>query len=333
MQIVKLKVDISNKEVDQIRDYLTASLQSSVPYSSHGPAFSHQFDDDRTVIVVNHNKLPDLSRFDFVESILTDLPEYALASRKAKPDDTIVRVGDLEIGGPKPVIIAGPCAVENWEQMAAIAETIAKMGIRIMRGGAYKPRTSPYDFQGLKSEGIELLARVKKQFGLHIVTEVMSSDKIDEVEEVADVLQIGSRNMFNYPLLEALGQSDKPVMLKRGMSAKMKEWLMSAEYLLSRGNSQVILCERGIKSFEDATRNTLDLNVVPHIKQVSHLPVLVDPSHGTGVSSLVIPMSKAALAAGADGLLVEVHNHPEQALSDGDQAIDPMDLLQLRNSV
>jgi len=202
-----------------------------------------------------------------------------------------------------------------------------------MRGGAYKPRTSPYDFQGLKSEGIELLARVKKQFGLHIVTEVMSSDKIDEVEEVADVLQIGSRNMFNYPLLEALGQSDKPVMLKRGMSAKMKEWLMSAEYLLSRGNSQVILCERGIKSFEDATRNTLDLNVVPHIKQVSHLPVLVDPSHGTGVSSLVIPMSKAALAAGADGLLVEVHNHPEQALSDGDQAIDPMDLLQLRNSV
>ena len=213
--------------------------------------------------------------------------------------------------------------------MARLADRLVNMGIRYMRAGAYKPRTSPYSFQGLKKQGLEILSMIKKKFGLKIVTEVMSIDKIDEVSEVADILQVGSRNMFHYAMLERLGKQNKPALLKRGMAANMKEFLLSAEYLLCQGNNNVILCERGIKTFETATRNTLDLSIVPHIKQKSHLPVVVDPSHGTGVRSLVIPMSLAALACGADGILIEVHNHPEKAMSDGHQTISPDELSAL----
>lgn len=259
-------------------------------------------------------------------------PEYVLCSRKTQPHDTIINAGNNLLIGKKdqPCIIAGPCAVESYEQLNIIAGKLTDIGIKFFRAGAYKPRTSPYSFQGLKSKGLEYLFKIKEKYGLKIVTEVMSIDKLDEVSDVADILQVGSRNMYNYPLLEFLGQqSQKPILLKRGMSAKMKEFLLSAEYILHNGNKNVILCERGITTFENATRNTLDLNVVPHLKQKSHLPVFVDPSHGTGIRSLVVPMSMAALACGADGLEIEVHHDPKEALCDGNQSITPEELNEL----
>ena len=276
-------------------------------------------------------------KLDNISEVVDDVPEYALGSRRLTPDDTAVVVGTVDgecIGGKRrPVVIAGPCSVENYDQMARVAERLVILGVRFMRAGAYKPRTSPYSFQGLKKAGLEIIARIKKEFGLLMVTEVMHGDKIDEVSEVADMLQVGSRNMFNYALLEQLGRQPKPVLLKRGMAAGMHEFLLSAEYLLSAGNGNVVLCERGIKTFEVATRNTLDLNVVPHVKQRSHLPIIVDPSHGTGVRSLVAPMSLAALACGADGLLIEVHDDPEHAMSDGEQSLTPDELGQLMQNI
>lgn len=257
----------------------------------------------------------------FVADRITDLPEYALASRKLKPESTEIICGNDLIGGEDLTIIAGPCAIESYEQINRIAGSLAEMGIRFLRGGAYKPRTSPYSFQGLKGEGLEYLNRMKEKYGSKIVTELMTADHLDEVADVADIIQVGSRNMYNYSLLEALGKVNKPVLLKRGMSAKMNDFLLAAEYILTHGNPHVIFCERGISTFETATRNTLDLNVVPYIKQHSHLPIIVDPSHGTGIRSLVTPMSLAAIACGADGLEIEVHDQPDKALSDGPQSL------------
>ncbi len=247
---------------------------------------------------------------------------YQLVSREWKAENTVVTVNGCRIGDPSELVtIAGPCAVENREQIFTITEYLSKIGVRLIRGGAYKPRTSPYAFQGLKTEGLQLLRAAADKFNMAVVSEVMSVDRIEELCEYADVLQVGTRNMQNYPLLKALGKINKPVMLKRGMSSTVEEWLLAAEYILLGGNENVILCERGIRTFENATRNTLDLSVVPLVKTLSHLPVIVDPSQATGVRDLVPPMCYAAVAAGADGLIVEVHNQPEEALSDGAQSL------------
>jgi 3-deoxy-7-phosphoheptulonate synthase len=258
-----------------------------------------------------------------VESVKRVLAPYKLVSREMHPHDTVVRLGRLEVGGAGFAVVAGPCAVESHEQMSATACAVREAGAGALRGGAYKPRTSPYSFQGLGREGLEILSQVAREVGLPAVTEVVEVADVELVDQYADAFQAGARNMQNFRLLKALGQSRKPVVLKRGMAAKVEDLLTAAEYILSEGNPNVILCERGIQTFETATRNTLDLSAVPLIKQRSHLPVLVDPSHGTGIRELVAPMAKAAVACGADGVLVEVHYRPEEALSDGHQSLDP----------
>jgi 3-deoxy-7-phosphoheptulonate synthase len=266
------------------------------------------------------------------EAIRVSKP-YKLVGRDLKSEDTVVRIGEAEIGGLEPAIIAGPCAVESLEQTLEIAETVASCGVKFFRGGAFKPRTSPYSFQGLGEEGLKILARVREQFGLKIVTEVLDTETADLVEEYTDVMQIGARNMQNFSLLRRVGQASKPVMLKRGMAATLEELLLAAEYIMAEGNYNVILCERGVRTFADHTRNTLDLSIVPAVQNRSHLPIIVDPSHGTGKRHKVIPMARAAVAAGADGIMVEVHNHPERALSDGPQALLPEMFKQLVEEV
>jgi 3-deoxy-7-phosphoheptulonate synthase len=262
---------------------------------------------------------------------MTARKPYQLVSREWKSQKTTFEINGVEIGKDL-LMIAGPCAVENEEQIYTISEFLSKKGVRFMRGGAYKPRTSPYSFQGLKKEGLKLMRRAAYDHGLAVVSEIMSASQLDEFVENVDILQVGTRNMQNYPLLRALGKINKPVLLKRGMSSTIEEWLLAAEYVLSGGNEQVILCERGIRTFETATRNTLDIAAVPLVQQLSHLPVIVDPSQGTGVRDIVDPVSVAAIAAGADGLIIEVHNQPEEALSDGDQSIylDQFETLQKR---
>jgi 3-deoxy-7-phosphoheptulonate synthase len=252
-----------------------------------------------------------------------------LAVKNEDQPATRVRVGDLLVGGETIIVMAGPCTVETDEQLMETAREVKEAGAHILRGGAFKPRTLPYSFQGLGEEGLRLLARARDETGLPIVTEVMSPEDVELVEAYTDVLQIGTRNMQNFPLLKRVGRASKPVLLKRGMSATIYEWLGCAEYILSEGNPDVILCERGIRSFNDVTRNTLDISAVPIIKQVSRLPVIVDPSHGTGIRSLVTPMTKAGVAAGADGALVEVHCDPDHALCDGAQSLRPWEFRAL----
>jgi 3-deoxy-7-phosphoheptulonate synthase len=254
---------------------------------------------------------------------------YVLASRDFKKSDTIIRIGQDEIGGADPVIIAGPCAVESYDQTMQIAEAVASCGITFFRGGAFKPRTSPYSFQGLGKEGLLILSEARNQFGLKIVSEVLDTENFDIVEDFADVLQIGARNMQNFSLLRRAGQTQKPVLLKRGMSSTLEEWLLAAEYILHEGNYNVILCERGVRTFADHSRNTLDLSILPVAQRLSHLPIIIDPSHGTGRRDSVKPLARAGIAAGAKGVMVEVHNHPELALSDGPQALLPEDLKPL----
>ena len=246
-----------------------------------------------------------------------------LAGRQARPAGSIVHVGGIAIGGPGVVVIAGPCAVEDEEQLLSTAREVKAAGARVLRGGAYKPRTSPYSFAGLKEDGLKLLALARAETGLPVVTEVMDARHLEQVMACTDILQVGSRNMQNYTLLEEVGRCRVPVLLKRGMSATLAEYLLAAEHVMKGGNSQVILCERGIRTFEPSTRYTLDLGAVPMLKHHTHLPVVVDPSHGTGVAWMVGPMACAAIAAGADGLLVEVHAHPARALSDGGQSLSP----------
>jgi 3-deoxy-7-phosphoheptulonate synthase len=246
---------------------------------------------------------------------------YQLVSREWKKENTVINLKNTSIGNGNITVIAGPCAVENEDQIFTICEFLSKQNVKILRGGAYKPRTSPYSFQGLKKDGLILMRQAADKFNMNVITEVMDTNLVDEVAQYADILQVGTRNMQNYQLLRALSKIDKPVMLKRGMSSTMEEWLLAAEYILSGGNDKVILCERGIRTFETATRNTLDLSIVPLLKSISHLPVIVDPSQGTGIRELVEPMSIAAVAAGADGIMVEVHNQPEEALSDGAQSL------------
>jgi 3-deoxy-7-phosphoheptulonate synthase len=258
---------------------------------------------------------------------------YKLVSRDVKDEDTVVRIpthlGDVIFGGTEVAMVAGPCAIESREQAFQIAGHVKAAGVRLFRGGAYKPRTSPYSFQGLGEPGLKILAAVREEFGLGIVTEAIDHESLDLVEKYADVIQIGARNMQNFALLKRAGRSQKPVLLKRGMSATLDEFLMAAEYLMSEGHYNVILCERGVRTFSDYTRNTLDLSIVPAVQRRSHLPIVVDPSHGTGRRNKVLPLSRAAVAAGANGLLVEVHHDPDRALSDGPQSILPEELHQL----
>ena len=261
--------------------------------------------------------------FPGVEKVMPILSPYKLVSREFKPADTIVDVGGIKIGGNRIVVMAGPCAVENFDLLYSIARSVKKGGAVILRGGAFKPRTSPYSFQGLGEEGLKYLVEVKKRTGLPVATELMDVRDLDIVERHADIIQIGARNMQNFDLLKEVGRSKKPVLLKRGMAASIKDWLLSAEYILQNGNFNVILCERGIRTFETETRFTQDLSSIPVIKSLSHLPVVVDPSHAVGRWGLVPPMAKAAVACGADGLLIEVHSKPEEALCDGPQAMLP----------
>jgi 3-deoxy-7-phosphoheptulonate synthase len=282
---------------------------------------------ERTIIgVIGDERLIRKEQFALlpqVDDVIPILKPYKLASREFKSENTIVDVAGARIGGKAVAVIAGPCSVENEEQIFRTAERVKTAGAHLLRGGAYKPRTSPYAFQGLGVDGLKLLAKVREATGLGIVTEVMESAEADIVAEYADMLQVGARNMHNSKLLRSLARINKPVLLKRNFSATLNEFLMSAEYLLSGGNNRVVLCERGIRTFVEYTRNTLDLNVVPAVHQLSHLPIIVDPSHGTGRHDLVLPMSLASIAAGADGLIVEVHPDPAQALSDGEQSITP----------
>ncbi|GAB5045755.1 3-deoxy-7-phosphoheptulonate synthase [Thermodesulfovibrio sp. TK110] len=266
--------------------------------------------------------LQSLESLDGVEAVIPILKPYKLASKEVKKDKTVIKVGDVSIGGKEIVIIAGPCAVENEDQIINTAKTVKSMGAHILRGGAYKPRTSPYSFQGLGKEGLELLKKAGEIARMPVVTEVVNPEHVDLVCEYVDILQIGTRNAQNFELLKRVGQVQKPVILKRGMSMTIKEWLMSAEYILSEGNRNVILCERGIRTFETATRNTLDLSAIAVLKEETHLPVIVDPSHATGYAKYVPSMSYAAVAAGADGLMIEVHPQPEKAFSDGPQSLN-----------
>ena len=274
-----------------------------------------------------------LEAFPFVEKVLPVLKPYKLASREFRPEGSVVNVDGVLVGGRRVVVMAGPCAVEGREGLLETARSVKAAGGHILRGGAYKPRTSPYTFQGLGEEGLKYLAEAKRETGLPIVTELMDTREASVVYEYADLVQIGARNMQNFKLLKEVGSRQKPVLLKRGMSSTVKELLLAAEYIMSEGNYDVILCERGIRTFEDATRNTLDLSIVPLIKQLSHLPVIVDPSHATGKWDLVPPMALAAVAAGADGIMVEVHPRPEEALSDGPQALLPSTFAKLMDDL
>jgi 3-deoxy-7-phosphoheptulonate synthase len=286
--------------------------------------------EERTIIGVigDDRRVADAGMFESLPGVaecVRVLKPFKLASRDFHPRSTVVTIGkgpgQVEVGGRAVPVMAGPCAVESWEQLEEIAIAAKASGARMIRGGAFKPRSSPYSFQGLGEEGLKLLARAREATGLPVVTEVMTVDAVPLVEEYADCLQIGARNMQNYDLLRAVGKAKKPVMLKRALSGTIEEWLMSAEYILAAGNEDVILCERGIRTYEKATRNTLDLSAVPVLRELCHLPVVVDPSHGTGKRSLVVPMALAGIAAGADGIIVEVHPHPDRALSDGPQSL------------
>jgi 3-deoxy-7-phosphoheptulonate synthase len=295
----------------------------------------------RTAVCITGNSgALDLGSLESMPGVIECIPvskPYKLVSRDVKAENTIVRVptalGEVAFGGSEVAMVGGPCAIETREQAYTVAKHVKAAGARLFRGGAYKPRTSPYSFQGLGEAGLEIMSEVRKEFGLGIITEAIDHESLDLVEEYADVIQIGARNMQNFSLLKRAGRAKKPVLLKRGMSATLDEFLMAAEYLMSEGNYAVILCERGVRTFSDFTRNTLDLAVVPAVQKRSHLPIVVDPSHGTGRRNKVLPLSRAAVAVGADGLLVEVHHDPDRALSDGPQSILPAEFEQLIREV
>ena len=283
--------------------------------------------EDCTIIGVigDRKKIANLevSMLEGVEKTVRITEKYKLVSRHFYPEDTIIDVDGVKIGGKEVVVMAGPCSVESIEQLREAAKAVKAGGAKFLRGGAFKPRTSPYDFQGLAEEGLKMLREVADEEGLKVVTEIVDKDDIELVGKYADIYQVGARNMQNFQLLKALGKAKKPVMLKRGLAATISEWLNAAEYIMAGGNEQVIFCERGIRTYETFTRNTLDLSAVAAIKELSHLPIIVDPSHGTGRWEMVRPMARAAVAAGCDGLIIEVHPHPEVALSDGDQSLTP----------
>lgn len=283
--------------------------------------------DKKTIANLEMNMMPG------VEKTVRITEKYKLVSREFHPDNSVIDVGGVKVGGDQLVVMAGPCSVESLEQLREAARQVKAGGAQFLRGGAFKPRTSPYDFQGLAEEGLKLLRQVADEEGLRVVTEIVDKDDIDLVGEYADLYQVGARNMQNFQLLKALGKAEKPVMLKRGLSSTISEWLNAAEYIAAGGNENIILCERGIRTYETFTRNTLDLSAVAAVKELSHLPVIVDPSHGTGRWQMVRPMARAAVAAGCDGLIIEVHPHPEVALSDGDQSLTPKNFQELMSEL
>jgi 3-deoxy-7-phosphoheptulonate synthase len=316
--VIVMQADASEPQISQVAQFI----------NQHGAKAHISQGEERTIIGVigyKHNvRKEHVQTLPGVEKVIPISKPYKLVSREFKKDNTLINLNGITIGGKEPVIIAGPCSVEDESQILETARIVKENGGHLLRGGAYKPRSSPYTFQGLGEEGLKYLKRAKEETGLYIVTEVLEAMYVPLVAEFADILQIGARNMQNYELLKAVGRIKKPVLLKRGMSAQLTEFLMSAEYIISEGNNQIILCERGIRTFVEYSRNTLDLNVVPAIKNISHLPIFVDPSHGTGRRDLIEPLSMAALAVGADGLMIEVHPRPEQAWSDADQTLDPV---------
>jgi 3-deoxy-7-phosphoheptulonate synthase len=291
----------------------------------------------RTAVCIIGNKGPvDATQFLSMEGVKDAIPvtkPYKLVSRETHPESTVISISNLKIGAGEPVIMAGPCAVESEEQALTIASFVKRHGAQVFRGGAFKPRTSPYSFQGLGEKGLKILEKVRRETGLLIVTEATDSENLTAVEKCADIIQIGARNMQNYSLLRLAGQVSRPILLKRGFAATIDEWLMAAEYIMSEGNTNVILCERGIRTFADNTRNTLDLSAIPSIKEASHLPIIVDPSHAAGRRDYVIPLSRGAIAVGADGLIVEVHHNPAHALSDGMQSLYPEQFAQLMKEI
>lgn len=291
---------------------------------------------DHTVIGAVGRKVidkRDIELLDGVKEVIRISSPYKLVSRVFKPEDTVISVKDVKIGGGHIGMIAGPCTVETYDQMDATAEKLSKTGVRILRGGAFKPRTSPYAFQGLGEEGLKILREVADKYDMLVTSEVMEVNQIPMFLKYVDILQVGARNMQNFNLLKSLGEIRKPVLLKRGLSATIEEWLMSAEYIMAGGNREVILCERGIRTFEHITRNTLDISAIPVVQKISHLPIVVDPSHATGLRDKVAPMSMAAVAAGADGLIIEVHNSPETAVCDGAQSLYPEQFASLFNEL
>ena len=315
--IIVMNFQCSEKEITNVKNELTKKGLGA--HLSQGETFC-------IVGVVGDTRRIDpdnLLTFDGVDKVLKVEEPFKKANRLFKPEDTIINVNGTLVGGNNLGIMAGPCSVESEAQIIEIAKSVKKSGANFLRGGAFKPRTSPYSFQGLELEGLRLLKRAKEETGLSIVTEIMSTDYIDEFVRDVDVIQVGARNMQNFDLLKQLGKTNKPILLKRGLSSTIEEWLMSAEYIMAGGNENVILCERGIRTYEGYTRNTLDLSAIPVIKKLSHLPIIVDPSHASGYWYLVEPLAKAAIAAGADGLMIEVHNDPQHALSDGQQSVKP----------
>ena len=315
--IIVMNPKCSEREIADVKNELTR--QGLGVHLSQGETFC-------IVGIVGDTRRIDsdnLLTFDGVDKVLKVEEPFKKANRLFKPEDTVVNVNGTLVGGNNLGIMAGPCSVESEEQIIEIAKAVKESGANFLRGGAFKPRTSPYSFQGLELEGLRLLKRAKEETGLSIVTEIMSTDYIDEFVRDVDVIQVGARNMQNFDLLKQLGKTNKPILLKRGLSSTIEEWLMSAEYIMAGGNENVILCERGIRTYEGYTRNTLDLSAIPVIKKLSHLPVIVDPSHASGYWYLVEPLAKAAVAAGADGLMIEVHNDPQHALSDGQQSVKP----------
>ncbi|MFB3925330.1 MAG: 3-deoxy-7-phosphoheptulonate synthase [Syntrophales bacterium] len=326
--VIVMKKNASQAQIEHVMDWI-----ESVGYRPH-PSFGVE----RTIIGVmgddrGKEQLKSAAYLPGVENIVPILKPYKLASREIKDGRTIVQTGDLQIGGGRFVIMAGPCSIESEEQLMESAYIVKKGGADILRGGAFKPRTSPYSFQGLEEEGLKLLRKAGERSGMPVVTEVMNTTDVDLVEEYTDILQIGARNIQNFALLKKVGQACKPVVLKRGMMTTIEELLLSAEYILSSGNQNVILCERGIRTFETMTRNTLDISSVPVLKELTHLPVIVDPSHAAGHWKYVLPLARAAVAVGADGLMIEVHPEPEKAFSDGAQSLKPEKFYRLVEEV
>jgi 3-deoxy-7-phosphoheptulonate synthase len=322
--IIVLKSGVGDAEIDDV-----CRRVSEMGYAPH--IIRGEF---KTIVaaVGEERGRPDLRSLEALETVESVMPvqqPFKLASREVRDEPSEVLVNGVAIGGKAVVVMAGPCSVESESQVLEVADAVKAAGARILRGGAYKPRTSPYAFQGLKEQGLKYLAEARKRTGLPVVTEVLETESVEQVAEYADILQIGARNIQNFTLLRRVGEMGKPVLLKRGMATSIQEFLLSAEYILSAGNPSVILCERGIRTFETSTRFTLDLNAVPVLKKLSHLPVVVDPSHGTGHWDLVAPMAKGAVACGADGLIIEVHPRPEEALSDGPQSLKPARFAQL----
>lgn len=315
--VLTTKTDISTSDIQKLKTELeNEGLEIQINYGAHKNVIALLGD----VSVIDQEQLT--AKYPFVEQIIKISEPYKKANRRFKPDDTVIKVADAIIGGEtKLAVIAGPCSVENREQVIEVAKGVKAHGAQFLRGGAYKPRTSPYAFQGMGLDGLKLLNEAKAETGLPIVSEIMSATHLDQFIELVDVLQVGARNMQNFELLKQLGKINKPILIKRGLANTIEELLMAAEYVMSEGNNNVILCERGIRTYETVTRNTLDLSAIPALKRLTHLPVIIDPSHATGVAWMVEPMAKAAVAAGANGLIIEVHNDPKRALCDGPQSL------------